>query len=167
VNLKATGHGAGADAIMKTLSGHFEADVTDGAVEGIDLGYELGRAEALIRRQDMPSAQNSRRTKFEAFKMSAEIANGIAATHDLMISSQVLKVTGQGSTNLPAKTMDFKLLADTLRSAGNTPIQVPVSVTGNIADPTVRPDIEALAKGELRKKLQDVLQDKLKGLFGK
>jgi AsmA protein len=167
VNLKATGRGAGADAIMKTLSGHFEADVTDGAVEGIDLGYELGRAEALIRHQDMPGAQNSRRTKFEAFKMSAEIANGIAATHDLIISSQVLKVTGQGSTNLPAKTMDFKLLADTLRSAGNTPIQIPVNVTGNIADPTVRPDIEALAKGELRKKLQDVLQDKLKGLFGR
>jgi hypothetical protein len=42
-----------------------------------------------------------------------------------------------------------------------------VSVTGNIADPTVRPDIEALAKGELRKKLQDVLQDKLKGLLGR
>jgi hypothetical protein len=79
----------------------------------------------------------------------------------------VLKVTGQGSTNLPAKTLDFALLADTLRSAGTTPIQVPVKVTGNIADPTVRPDVEALAKGELRKKLQDVLQDKLKGLLGR
>jgi AsmA protein len=167
VNLKATGRGAGADALLKTLSGHFEADVADGAVEGIDLGYELGRAEALLRQQDMPATQNSRRTQFQAFKMSAEIANGIAATHDLLISSQVLKVTGQGSTNLPAKTLDFALLADTLRSAGTTPIQVPVKVTGNIADPTVRPDVEALAKGELRKKLQDVLQDKLKGLLGR
>jgi AsmA protein len=167
VNLKATGRGAGADAIMKTLDGHFEAYVTGGAVEGIDLGYEMGRAEALIRRQEMPNTPNTKRTKFDAFKMSAEITNGLAITHDLAISSQVLKVTGQGSTNLPAKTLDFALLADTLRTAGNTPIQIPVKVTGSIADPTVKPDIEALAKGQLKQKLRDVLQDKLKGLFGK
>ncbi len=167
VNLKATGRGAGADAIMKTLNGHFETAVADGTVEGIDLGYELARAEALIRRQDMPAATNTRRTKFEVFKMSAEIANGIAATKDLLISSQVLKVAGQGSANLPAKTVDFSLLADTLRMAGNTPIQIPVKVTGNIADPTVRPDLEALAKGELGRKLREVVEDKLKGLFGR
>lgn len=167
VNLKATGRGAGADALMKTLNGHFDADVTDGAVEGIDLGYELGRAEALLRRQDMPAAPNSKRTPFTAFRMSAQIANGIATTRDLVVSSPVLKVTGQGSTNLAAKTLDFALLADTLRMAGDTPIQIPVKVTGNIADPTVRPDVEALAKSQLRQKLKDVLQDKLKGLFGK
>jgi len=167
VNLKATGRGAGADALMKTLNGHFDADVTDGAVEGIDLGYELGRAEALLRRQDMPAAPNSKRTPFTAFRMSAQIANGIATTRDLVVSSQVLKVTGQGSTNLAAKTLDFALLADTLRMAGDTPVQIPVKVTGNIADPTVRPDVEALAKSQLRQKLKDVLQDKLKGLFGK
>ena len=167
VNLKATGRGAGADALMKTLNGHFDAEVTDGAVEGIDLGYELGRAEALIRRQDMPAAPNSKRTPFAAFRMSAQIANGIATTRDLVVSSPVLKVTGQGSTNLAAKTLDFALLADTLRMAGDTPIQIPVKVTGNIADPTVRPDVEALAKSQLRQKLKDVLQDKLKGLFGK
>ncbi len=167
LNLKATGRGAGLDALMRTLNGHFDAAVTNGAVEGIDLGYELGRAEALIRRQDMPAGQNSKRTPFEAFRMSAEIANGIATTRDLLVSSQVLKVTGQGSTNLAAQTIDFALLADTLRMAGDTPIQVPVKVTGNIADPTVRPDLEALAKSQLTHKLKDVLRDKLKGLFGK
>jgi AsmA protein len=167
VNLKAAGRGADADTITKTLNGHFEAYVTGGAVEGIDLGYELGRAEALIRHQDLPNAQNTKRTRFDAFKLSADIANGVATTHDLAISSQALKVTGRGSANLSAKTIDFALLADTLRTAGNTPIQIPVKVTGNIADPTVRPDIETLAKGALKQKLQEVLQDKLKGLFGK
>ncbi|MDB6084441.1 MAG: hypothetical protein JWN43_2322, partial [Gammaproteobacteria bacterium] len=167
VNLKATGRGSGADALMRTLNGHFESYVNGGAVEGIDLGFELARAEALIRRQDLPHTQNTKRTPFDAFKMSAEIANGVAATHDLLISSQALKVTGQGSANIPAQTLNFALLADTLRTAGNVPIQIPVTVTGPFADPTVRPDIQALAKGQLRQKLQDVLQDKLKGLFGK
>jgi hypothetical protein len=31
----------------------------------------------------------------------------------------------------------------------------------------VRADVEALAKGELQQKVKDVLQDKLKSLFGK
>src|SRR5882757_4568 len=167
VNLKATGRGAGADALMKTLNGHFDASVADKALESMDLAYELRQAEALIRRQDIPGPPNSKRTKFDAFKMSAQITNGVAATRDLTISSQALKVTGQGSANLATKTLDFALLADTLRMAGNTPIQIPVKVTGSMSDPTVRPDVEALAKGQLKKKLQDVLQDKLKDLFSK
>jgi AsmA protein len=167
VNLKATGRGDAADALMKTLNGHVEAYLSEGAVEGIDLGYELGRAEALIRRQEMPATQNTRRTQFDAFKVSAVITNGIAVTNDLVISSQALKVTGQGSANIPTQAIDFAVLADTLRTAGNTPIQVPVKITGTVSDPTVRPDIEALAKGQLKQKLQDVLGEKLKGLFGK
>jgi AsmA protein len=167
VNLKATAHGDGADAILKTLNGRFDANIANGAVEGIDLGYELGVAEALVRRQAPPAAPNTKRTQFTAFKLSADIVNGVAQTHDLLISSAVLKVTGQGSVNLPAKTIDVSLLADTLQVAGNTPIQVPVKVTGSLADPTVRPDLEALAKSQVKQKLQNVLQDKLKGLFGK
>lgn len=167
VNLKATARGDGADAILKTLDGHFDANIANGAVEGIDLGYELGVAEALIRRQAPPAAQNTKRTQFTAFKLSADIVNGVAQTHDLLINSAVLKVTGQGSINLPAKALDVSLLADTLQVAGNTPIQVPVKVTGSMANPTVRPDLEALAKSQVKQKLQNVLQDKLRGLFGK
>jgi AsmA protein len=165
VNLKATARGQGAEAILKTLNGKFDLNVADGAVEGIDLGYELGRAEALIRREGMPNTPNSKRTKFDAFRMSADIAAGIADTHDITMNSPVLKITGQGNANLPAKTVDLSLLADTLKMAGNTPLTIPVRVTGSLTDPTVKPDIEALAKGQLKEKLKDVLQDKLKGLF--
>ncbi len=167
VNLKATARGDGADAILKTFNGRFDTNIANGAVEGIDLGYELGVAEALIRHGATPAAPSTRRTQFTAFKLSADIANGVAQTHDLLISSAVLKVTGQGSINLPAKTLNVSLLADTLQVAGNTPIQIPVKVMGSLAEPTVRPDIEALAKGQLKQKLQNTVQDKLKGLFGK
>jgi AsmA protein len=165
VNIKATARGDGADAVLKTLNGRFDANIANGAVEGIDLGYELGVASALIRHQAPPAAQNTKRTQFTAFRLSADIVNGLAQTHDLLISSAVLKVTGQGSINLPAKALDVSLLADTTQVAGN--IQVPVKVTGSLASPTVRPDLEALAKGQVKQKLQNVLQDKLKGLFGK
>jgi AsmA protein len=166
-NVKAQARGATADAILRTLNGRMDAYVTEGAVEGIDLGYELGRAEALIKRENPPSIQNTNRTKFDAFKTSADITNGVARTKDLTISSQVLRVTGQGSTQLASKAIDFQLLADTLRTTQGVPILIPIKVTGTTSDPVVRPDIEAFAKGQLRRKLKDVLQDKLQGLFGK
>jgi AsmA protein len=166
VALKATAHGAAADAIMKTLNGHFDLNVTGGAVEGLDLGYQIGRAEALLKRQDT-NATDTHATKFDALKMSADIANGVATTKDLIISSAVLKVTGQGSANLPTQTIDFSLLVDTLHTAGTTPLPIPVKVGGSFASPTVRADVETLAKGQLKQKVQSVLKDKLKGLFGK
>ncbi|MEA3109435.1 MAG: AsmA protein [Gammaproteobacteria bacterium] len=165
VSLKATARGEGADAILKTLNGKFDLNVADGAVEGIDLGYALAQADALIGKHQLSNAPNTKRTKFDALKMSADISAGIAATHDLTIASSALKITGEGSANLPAKTVDLKLLADTLKTAGNTPLKIPVKVTGSMTDPTVRPDVEALAKGQLKEKLKDVLKDKLKALF--
>jgi len=163
VHIKATGRGEGADALMKTLNGNFDMNVANGAVEGIDLPFQLGRAGALLRRQPMPNAEDTKRTKFDALKMTAVIANGIATTHDLIISSPVLKITGQGTANLPTKGLDFALLADTGKAAGN--LQIPVKITGSMTDPTVRPDVEALAKGALKQKAQGLIQDKLKGLF--
>lgn len=167
VTLKATGRGANADALLRTLDGHLDAVVDHGAVEGVDVGYQLDRAEALLRRQDAPDLKDMRRTTFDAMTLSADIVDGVAQTRDLTISSPALRVTGQGSVNLPTQAVDFSLLAGTLRKAGNTPFQIPLTVTGSMADPTVRPDLEALARGQLRHKVPDPLQGKLKGLFNR
>ncbi|MDP9083198.1 MAG: AsmA family protein, partial [Pseudomonadota bacterium] len=167
VNLNATAEGTEAAAILKSLDGHFDANLVDGAVEGVDLGYEMGIAQALLDHKPAPPQANTKRTKFEAFKMSAQINNGVATTKDLTISSAVLRVTGQGSANLSNQAIDFQVLATILKSPTATVADIPMKITGTYSAPTVRPDLEALAKGQLRQKLQDVLQDKLKGLFGK
>ena len=166
VNLKATGEGVGADALLKSLNGHFDANVAGGALEGLDLAYELGQAEALLRRSAAP-AQNTHRTAFDAFKLSAEIVQGVATTHDLLISSAVMKVTGQGTVNLSSQALDLALVADTAATVGGAPLKIPATVTGTFGDPTVRPDVAALAKGQLADKAKDVLKSKLKDLFGK
>jgi AsmA protein len=167
LSIRAAGHGETAAAVLKTLNGHAEGYVREGAVEGVDLGYQLSRAEALIKGGSTASLQDTRRTQFDAFKTSAQIVDGVAETKDLLISSQALKITGQGSMNLATSAINFELLADTLRTTQGVPIQIPVIVSGTTSNPTVRPDVEALAKGQLRQKLQDVLKDKLQGLFGK
>jgi AsmA protein len=168
VNLKATARGTAFEAVMQTLNGHFDANVSQGALEGIDLGYDLKAAQALIKHEAQPARSTPARTKFDAVKMSAEISNGIARTSDLTISSAVLRVTGQGSANLANKGIDFQMLASVREAPGASLADIPLKVTGTYVDPTVRPDTEALAKGELKQKLKDVLKKNgLEGLFGK
>jgi AsmA protein len=167
LNLKATARGAGVDAMLKTLTGHLDVNLADGALEGIDVGYELSLAQALIDKSAAPARASTGHTPFQAFKLSSQITNGVAETHDLTIASQAIKVAGQGSVNLPTKGIDFKLLASVVTApARNT--DIPLKVTGTYANPTVRPDIEGLAKDQLKQKLQDVLKKNgLQGLFTK
>lgn len=165
--LKLTAHGVDADAILKTLTGHLDADLADGALEGIDVGYALSVAQALIDKSPAPARGNTGRTPFQAFKLSSQITNGIAETHDLTIASQTLKVAGQGSANLATKGIDFNLLASVVTAPARS-TDIPLKVTGTYIAPAVRPDIEGLAKDQLKQKLQDILKKNgLQGLFKK
>jgi AsmA protein len=167
LNLKATARGATVDAFLKTLSGHLEANLAQGALEGIDVAYEMGLARALIDKSAAPPRENTGHTPFEVFQTSAQIANGVAETHDLTIASSLLKVSGQGRANLSSKAIDFKLSAAVATAPART-TDIPLKVTGTYTDPTVRPDIEAVAKDQLKQKLQDVLKKNgLEKLFSK
>ena len=166
VTMKMLAHGTSSDLIMKTMDGHVDANITDGALEGIDLAYELGTAQVLIDRQSPAPPANTKRTKFDAFKVTADIVNGVATTKDLTISSSVFKVLGQGSINLPTKGLNLNMTASVLKAPTTTMVDIPLKITGTYSDPTVRPDMEALAKGQLKQKLQDVLKKNgLEGLF--
>jgi AsmA protein len=168
VDIKATARGAALDPVLRTMNGHFDANLTGGAIEGVDVGYQLSQAQALLSRESAPQRRDTGHTAFDAFKMSAQITNGVAKTSDLNISSQALRVTGQGSANLASKAIDFQLLASILKSSTTTLADIPLKITGTYTNPTVRPDLDALAKGQLKQKLQDVLKKNgLEGLFGK
>ncbi len=167
INLKGTAHGEDMDAFLKTLSGHLDADLEEGALEGIDLEYERNRAQALIDRTPAPR-DDTKRTPFDAFTISADITNGIAQTHDLTISTPALRITGQGSANLSSKAINFQLLASILKAPGKTLVDIPLKVTGTYADPAVKADIDSLVKDQLKQKLKDILKKNgLQGLFGK
>ena len=166
VNLKASARGAEFAAVMQSLNGHFDANLSEGAIEGVDLAYEIGLAQALVKHEAQPTRSNPPRTKFDACKLSAEISSGVAKTSDLTISTPLLRMTGQGTTNLTNKAIDFQLMASVLKAPGASVADIPLKITGTYVDPTVRPDVEALAKGQLKQKLQDVLKKNgLGGLF--
>ena len=180
-NVSATlaGHGLDSDALLKSLSGRMQMNLANGAIEGADLTYEIGVAQALLKRQPLPATANTRRTRFDALKMTATITDGVAKTDDLLIGTPYLRVTGLGTTNLLSKAVDLHLVATVLKAPPDsqgaglsqlTLAAIPVTVTGTVSDPKVRPDLQGLIKSQLQQKARDIIRnklgDKLKGLFG-
>ena len=181
-NISGTFAGGGSgDVMLRSLNGHVAANLDNGAVEGVDLWFEINRAMAVIQKQGLPSGQSSGRTTFDSFKASADLAGGVATTKDLNIASRNLRVTGQGTSNLATEAVSYQIQATVLKKAapgpvasGNVLAQIPVNVSGTMSSPKVTPDLEGLAKARVQQELdkhkgelQQKLQDQLKGLFSK
>ena len=173
---------------MKTLNGAIDFRVNDGALEGADLWYEIRRARAVLKQQAIPARSGPERTPFSSLQGTGAMTNGVLTNNDLTVAMQYLKVTGQGTVDLPKDALDYRLVATVLKipreGADTAPeqdlvdAQIPVKVTGALTDPTVRPDIEAYLKGAVQEKLEkektkleekvkDKLGDKLKDLLGR
>lgn len=173
-----TARGAGADSIMRSLSGHVAADLDNGALEGVDLWFEINRAVALIQKQAVPSGNSSGRTRFDTFKATADLSAGVATTKDLNIISQNLHLTGQGTFDIVSEAVDYQVHALVLKQAtaavsgANLLADIPVTVTGTLASPKVRPDLQGIAKARVQQELdkhkdelKQKLQDQLKNIF--
>ncbi|MGH8260670.1 MAG: AsmA family protein, partial [Steroidobacteraceae bacterium] len=172
-----TARGRTTDQLIRTLDGHVTANLANGAINGIDLWSAINGAIAVAQRKGLPSGGVGGSTKFDAFKVSADLTNGVASTHDLDIASGDLHVTGQGTTNLNTGAVDYRLNATVLKGAAGaagagTLASIPLLVSGTMTSPSVRPDVQGLAKSlaqrELEKhkgELKQKLQNALKGLF--
>lgn len=177
-----SGQGADTDALLHTLDGRVVLNLTQGAVEGIDLPFEVQRAQALIRRTALPTGHGTGRTSFQTFHASADVHHGVATTKDLDIATQLARVRGQGTLNLVTNAVNYQVQVALLNdvSAGATAAtvaQIPLNITGTVANPQVRPDLQQLARTQVQKQLQEQLkqhggqvqqkvQSVLKGLFG-
>jgi AsmA protein len=176
VNLKAAGEGRTSDDLIKTLDGNVDFNVADGALEGADLWYEIRRARAVLKQQAIPARDNGPpRTPFSALTGTGTLNDGVLKNNDLNVAMQYLKVTGQGTIDLPRSALDYRLVttvlkipregADTTQMQDMVDAQIPVKISGSLNDPKVRPDLENYLKGEVKKKVEEKLKDKLKDIF--
>jgi AsmA protein len=179
VTTSLTARGLGGDQFLATLNGRATAALNNGAIEGVDLWFEINRAMSLVQQQSLPGGSSSGRTKFDEFKVSADIVNGVATSKDLSIVSQNLRVAGAGTVNLASQALDYKVNATLLKqptsgpvTSANTLALVPVNITGSLSSPKVSPDLQGIAKARLQQELdkhrgdlQQKLQDQLKNIL--
>ena len=173
ISLNVTAQGNTTTALTRSLDGHAALNLSNGALQGIDLWSAINSAVALAQRQPMPAKGVGNSTPFDAFKASADLTNGVATTKDLEIASGNLRVTGQGTANLVTQAVDYRVNAAILKgAAAGTLANVPLLISGTMTSPSVRPDTQALVKSLAQQQLQkhkgqveNKLRSVLKGLI--
>ena len=148
---------------LSALNGNINFTLTNGALHGVDIIYQLSRAHAFIKHLPSSSFTDSKRTEFAELKATAKVINGVANTQDLALTSDYLKVNGKGITNLFTKEIKYHLnaLAQPKLAVENKQIgqeitiyQIPIKVSGKLNKPSVNLDFIEIAKLFLTKEIQ-------------
>jgi AsmA protein len=180
----ATGAGNTYSAILRSLSGKIDFNVKEGALNGVDLSYEVQSAQALLQKQPLPARSGPVRTLFNTFSGSANLERGVLRNDDLDLETDYLETHGKGTLDLGTMAIDYRLVTSVYKrpSPGARGARedakaadIPLLLTGSLGNLKIRPDLEALAKARLRQEVDKQLQgkgdalkqlgDKLKGLL--
>lgn len=164
-----TANGASQAAIMSSLDGSGGFDIADGLIKGVNLS-KIARAAAQLQQGFNPAALQSlvatargpnETTDFSEFLSEFTITDGLLNAPTISMTSQYLAMTGQGSINLPAQTIDLRLSPRATASLndGETArsISMPVRVGGTFSQPSIGVDGEALTRLLAGSVLQQVL----------
>ncbi|MEL6302680.1 MAG: AsmA family protein [Pseudomonadota bacterium] len=170
------GRGVMLSELRSSLDGNVAMTLSDGALVGTDLWYEIRRARATFERETPPPAPADPRTEFSTLRGTAVVSDGVAKNDDFFAEIPFLQMNGAGTVNLAEGTVDYDLDARVLERpeflSGATPEEldayteavIPLEITGELADPAIRPDIERLARNAVKEKVDeevDRLKDRL------
>ncbi len=129
-----SGTGASPHAIASTVSGTLGLAVPGGAIDNRLLGSILGQVMNQINALDLVGRGGS--TELRCFGARLDMAQGIATVRVLDLSSALATVTGSGTLNLGAETMDL-ILRPEARIGGAT-LVIPVRLEGPMRKPVAR-----------------------------
>lgn len=164
-HLRLTGRGTDSDQVLQNLNGELGLTLSEGALEGINIWYEIRRGMARYKGLEEPPAEPAR-TVFSRMQMAATVADGVLTTRELIGELPFLTLRGNGAIDLGQSLVDLGLVAE-VRNApelANDPLaadlrgkSLPFRVTGSLNEPSVSVDWEALLKSEAAGLLLDRL----------
>jgi AsmA protein len=136
------------------LNGELTFDVSDGALKGVNLWYEIQRAHALARGRPAPQ-RTSPDTEFRQLKGTAVIRDGLLVNQDLVGGLPFLGLTGRGEVNLAEAALDYRLNATVIRQAIDEAtgeaselagLSLPLRLSGSLDSPSVSVDLSGLLR---------------------
>jgi AsmA protein len=134
---------------VSSLAGSGDVHIQDGQILGINVPKMIRTLTA----KTLSGWQEDRTEKTDLSDLSAQfqIKDGRAATSDLRLLGPLVRVTGAGTIDLGARTLQFKLdpkLVASLEGQGGAPdplgFGVPVNVEGSWSDPHIYPDVAGI-----------------------
>lgn len=142
--------------LMSGLNGELSFDVSDGALKGVNLWYEIQRANALARGRAAPQRTSSD-TDFRQLKGTAVIRDGLLVNQDLVGGLPFLSLAGRGEVNLAEAALDYRLTATVIRQAIDEATgqaselagaSVPLRLSGKLDSPSVSVDLGGLLRDQ-------------------
>jgi AsmA protein len=169
------GRGNDMSEIQKTLDGKLSFTLADGAYEGVDIWYQLRRARALFHKETPPEPSLPPRTPFSDVSATGTITDGVMRNEDFVADLPFMRLTGKGSVDLVAGTIDYALTGNVYdrpegieqtaegEVADLAKAVIPLKVTGTLVEPKIGIDVDDMvkerAKDELRERLLEELDD--------
>lgn len=160
-DIQVRGRGNSQAEIIQTLLGSGMIQVRDGAIEGFNLRRMVQNLKQPMALLADGAQRSDETTDFSELSGTFTLAEGIATNKDLKLLAPLLTVTGEGTVNLPAKTLSYRLvpkLKSTLEGQGRDETAtgagietLPVKIEGPFDNLKIRPDATAL----LEKAIQD------------
>ena len=146
LDLVLTAAGNSQKSLVSSLNGTSKFAFTDGALRGINIARSMRNLTSGAL--SGWSNNESEKTDFSAFNASFDIQDGIASNSDLSLIGPLVRVTGKGSANMPAQTVNYrvdpKVVASLEGQGGSNDLSgfsVPVVIDGPWAKPRIYPDI--------------------------
>jgi AsmA protein len=141
--------------IKQTLNGKGSLDFADGAIVGVDLANMVRNVKTAFAGQ-VPSGPKPR-TDFSELTVPFTIQSGVFTTKEATLRSPLLRLAAAGSADLVREALDFRVepkLVDTIKGQGDEKeragLSLPILVSGSFSNPAFRPDLEGLAKDQLK-----------------
>ena len=173
LTLQISGAGATSDEIKSSLAGQGNIAVSDGAIEGVNLTEMISQVGA----GQMPDLRQGpgAKTTFNDLGGSFTIANGVAETNNLQMTSPLLNVAAAGTVDLTQSTINMlatpEIVAGPEGQGGANDlagISVPVRIEGPLDRPTIRPELKGMfanpeKAGKAVRQIGEALQKKFKG----
>ena len=111
------------------------------------------------------SANDTQKTDFAELAGTYTITNGIVKNDDLFLKSPLLRVDGKGTSDLPKRTVDYRVTPKVVAStedqggdAGAAGLAVPVQITGPWDNLAFAPDLSGA--------IDEIIKDPTKALEG-
>lgn len=137
--------GASQRQLISALNGNGSIQFLDGAVRGINIGAMVRNISSAFLDA---SARETQKTDFAELAGTYTITNGIVKNDDLFLKSPLLRVDGKGTSDLPKRTVDYrvtpKVVASTKGQGGESQLgglSVPVQITGPWDNLAFAPDL--------------------------
>ncbi len=151
MEIAVTAKGGSQRQMVENLNGTGAVTFNDGAIKGINLAAMVRNvANAFLD----PGASETQKTDFAELSGSFDIKQGLLNNQDLKLLSPLLRVEGKGTSDLPKRTVDYRVepkAVASLEGQGSdgdaSGLAVPVLVSGPWHNLSYKPDLAGALEG--------------------